>query len=322
MENFHACSRGLAKALIILIPGLVFGPTTFASPDDNPPDCRGRNQPTITDATTLQGTGAITINDKGTVLIAIDSTGNSQADVLYRIAPRQTQRVEKLLERKGSGARILLINERRADDYRELEVAGLSGNPTALLFVLDNRDCGSAVVDQEVIASTLRIPAKAIGSSSFQSSNQSILELLSSRMDDSVVNRQSEIVPDSVQPNSVLWCSSGGEGAEACSFSFGGIGPISTGECSVTCDYPDYYACCGPGLGKYCQCISPDTTTPSGPDDGDGGGTGGDSGDGDGGSGSGDGGSGGGSGGSDDGEDGDDEEEDDSGDEESYCVDC
>lgn len=78
-----------------------------------------------------------------------------------------------------------------------------------------------------------------------------------------------------------LFCAAGGEGASGCSISFGGIGGLTTGSCSVSgCEAPSF-ACCGPGWGSNCVCRQTEDSGTGGnfgdPGDGSGGtdGTGG-----------------------------------------------
>lgn len=62
-----------------------------------------------------------------------------------------------------------------------------------------------------------------------------------------------------------LWCMSGGPGAQSCSWSAGGLGPLQGGSCSVTCMI-GYYACCGPAFGsRYCSCVYTGTGIGGGP---------------------------------------------------------
>lgn len=318
--NTRALSRGVSALALFL--GLGFHPAGDAAGIGNGgSECEDPNAPQITEAETLQGRGAIQLDEQGTLLVALDTDRNPGADVLFRIAPYQEVTALQAAVDINAGSRPLLLIERKGVGYHELEVSGLKGDVEAMLFVLDQRECLSRDKASETVASTVSVPVRAIGKKRFGNSEQSPSQLLSDHEFAPLILRESDFRSGSEmqQQSEPLWCMAGGEGASACSLSFGSLGPIGSGECSVSCnDSPASYACCGPGFGNYCVCIESDTTPGGGPGEGDSG-DGGDSG-----GGGGDGGAGGGgSNGGDSGAGGDDEDEDEgTGDEESNCVDC
>lgn len=52
-----------------------------------------------------------------------------------------------------------------------------------------------------------------------------------------------------------LWCRAGETGAWACGWSAGDFGAVTGGSCLVECPPPSF-ACCGPGFGSNCACIT------------------------------------------------------------------
>jgi hypothetical protein len=247
----------LATSMVMIASGFAWG----ESPANVNGECSAA--PPIADATTFQGQGELRINGEGTILLALDATGDSRADALFRIATHTDNPALRARVDSAAASRPIQVVQRDAVEYHDLEISGSAGQPSTLRFVIDRRDCARDRPKSGVAASGM-LAASAISRETSQHWTRSPAQLVSDRMDEPLVTPRTDPAGSSGgQGEKPRWCMAGGEGAAACSLSIDPGGAHDPGECAIACsDAPVTYACCGPASpGPRCHCIVPDSAS-------------------------------------------------------------
>jgi hypothetical protein len=225
------------------------------------PRCGPESRPVIDSATTLSGPAAIKTTEEGMLVVAISASGDRTATQVFRIAVADPTGLSSafLNRRKGQTSELMLI-DRQGLHYRELELIAVDEPALDARFYVDARQCKPLPPETLLQQAASGIHA-TLGIALAEDPNGLDLE--------TAINDHSAVPvirhePEENTLSSPFLCVSGGPHATSCSVSFGSIGPVGLGTCSITCP-PPTYACCGLGFGSNCGCIMPDGDLPFDP---------------------------------------------------------
>lgn len=274
--------RMLLCSYLLTLPWLFCG-ITFAESSEPPPT--GQCSSTDTAASSFSTRQAFTraaVNKAGNLVISLDDDADGRVEQVMRFKFSDQAHAEYAAA-TWNGAEIEL-------EFREWTVANSpviqfmvaqNEQPESFVIAPSHMDCLQAFLERQRLTGLDLYPAEIISKSRLPYLDQKSHAEVLSMFDNYPLVRKGdqEHAPESKDP---LMCFAGGPGAIACSWSAGDIGPIQGGGCSIECP-PGTYACCGPGWGSYCSCISTGNGSGGGGSgDGGPGGGGGSGGDGDG----------------------------------------
>lgn len=213
----------------------------------------------VSEADVVVGKAALTQNESGDFVLAVDQADSRAGLRVFRFVAEQPEKLTGLLEHFNNNGSEFVVTQFKSPALTRLVVEVGSDAEQAWEFRLDKGGCGP--VAEKIIGLKaqqvfhLKALANLRSGGTFDQTEVSLLDSLSTKSIIAPGDSDLQLSVGSAVGGSELsafYCTAGGPGSTACSISFGGIGPIETGSCSIECA-PPFYACCGLGI-RNCVC--------------------------------------------------------------------